>query len=70
MTLPKPPTHAEAGGGSEVAAEDLDLAFARLRWAESCRCPRTAEQAAALQLLAAQVTALDQQSPLPPDTPR
>jgi len=59
MSIPKPRVHGGADALSEsspeTAAEDLDLALARLRWAESCTCVRTAEQAAALQWLAAQV---------------
>ena len=61
MSIPKPRTDGgtDAGreAGPETAADDLDLALARLRWAESCTCLRTAEQAAALQWLAAQVNA-------------
>lgn len=63
MTLPRPRSNGEVEGdgdsGRESAVEDLDLARARLHWAESCTCPRTAAQAAALQWLAAQVAALD-----------
>jgi hypothetical protein len=61
MTIPMPRIYGEAEGDgrAEVAAEDLDLALSRLRWAESATCLRTAEQTAALQWLAAQVAALD-----------
>lgn len=58
MSIPRPRgPRAETGSESapETAPEELDLALARLRWAESCTCVRTAEQAAALQWLAAQV---------------
>jgi len=59
MTVPKPRVHSDDGvdPGPEMAAEDLDLALARLHWAESCSCVRTAEQCAALRWHAAQVTA-------------
>jgi hypothetical protein len=59
MSIPTPRVHGDHGGnaGPDVAAEDLDLALARLSWAESCACVRTTEQCAALGWHAAEVSA-------------
>jgi hypothetical protein len=58
MTVPKPRGSGDDGAEriAEVAVEDLELALARLQWAESCTCVRTAEQCAALRWHEAQVT--------------
>ena len=58
MTVPQPREHVDHGAdaGDAVAVEDLDLAVARLSWAESCGCVRTTEQSAALRWHATQVS--------------